>query len=414
MSRRAFLFTSGLIVLGALLLREWFVLTMVVPNPNQGDVGAYLRYAMHLAEDGTFSQATGPAVPDAFRSPGYPFLLSLLYPGTWEDGRWFSLIYQLQCLLGAATVAGVIALARTWLSRPWALLCGLWMAIQAHHVAATGAILTEVLFGLCIVLGLLYHQRKSGGITAGAWLGLGYLVNPVVAFLPFLLGGKRWLATCAVMLLCIGGWSLRNHVQDVDGGSRATMNFVQGSWRTYHAAHKWPGMYADTMRRIGEETALMEASPKAGLEAVGERLARDPWESLAWYASKPYLLWEWDIRIGQGQHYTIDQRHTITHSGIGLLVTVVQWTLNPLAFCLAFCGIVLGLARGGPLRMVAIAAIYFTAVHVVLQAEPRYAIPYRSLEILLAVSALAYLRELFPRQVRSPLMDEPMLAESRL
>jgi hypothetical protein len=175
------------------------------------------------------------------------------------------------------------------------------------------------------------------------------------------------------------------------------MNFVQGSWRTYHAAHKWPNLYADTMRRIGEETEIMRRDKGQGLQAVYARLSQTPGQSLHWYlVEKPFLLWDWDIRIGQGQHYTIDQRQTITHAGIGLLITVVQWTLNPLVFCLAFCGIVLGLVQGGPLRIVAIAVVYFTIVHVVLQAEPRYAIPYRSLEILLAVSALACLRRLLP------------------
>ena len=130
----------------------------------------------------------------------------------------------------------------------------------------------------------------------------------------------------------------------------------------------------------------------AGLANVYARLSQTPNSSLHWYiAEKPFVLWDWDVRIGQGQHYVIDQRSTITHSGPMLLAVVAQWQLNTLAFCLACIGLVLGLFRGGPERMVAMAVLYVTAVHVVLQAEPRYAIPYRGLEILLVLSACQYL-----------------------
>jgi hypothetical protein len=50
----------------------------------------------------------------------------------------------------------------------------------------------------------------------------------------------------------------------------------------------------------------------------------------------------------------------------------------------------------------ALLAVYLTAVHVVLQAEPRYSIPYRPFEILLAFTALAALTQAWRRRSGAP------------
>ena len=128
----------------------------------------------------------------------------------------------------------------------------------------------------------------------------------------------------------------------------------------------------------------------AGVTQVAARIASEPGRYAAWYASKPFLLFDWDVRIGHGTVYTVRAKDTPLDGPL-LGLVVIQWFLNPLLFALAFCGLVLGVVRGGTERAVAVTVVVLTAIHVVLQAEPRYAIPYRSLELLLAVSALSYL-----------------------
>ena len=389
MGNRRFAMLSCLVVLVAFALREWFVLTMTVPEPNQGDVGAYLRYALHLAWDGTFSSAQGPAIPDAFRSPGYPWLLRILLPDdSWADGRWFAAIYQAQAVLGAATVAGVIALARKWMPPRYALLAGVLMALQPHHIAATGAILSEVLFGALLVGALLARGALAGGV-----FGLAYLTNPVIAPVPFVLAAlkrdKAALAMVAVVCIAIGGWAARNAVVDAQGG-RAAMNFVQGSWPEYHDMAKRPWQYQAKLAAMDRELAVIAQDAPAGVTQVAARIASEPGRYAAWYASKPFLLFDWDVRIGHGTVYTVRAKDTPLDGPL-LGLVVIQWFLNPLLFALAFCGLVLGVVRGGTERAVAVTVVVLTAIHVVLQAEPRYAIPYRSLELLLAVSALSYL-----------------------
>lgn len=427
MTRRTFVLLSAVIVLAALLIREWMALAAVVPSPMQGDVSGYLRYALHLLRDGVFTQALEgqPVVPDAFRSPGYPWLLALLLPAgdNWQDG--FARVYQAQALLGAATVACTIALARQWMPRGWALVAGVWMAVQTHHVAATVAMLTEVLFGFLIVAGLLCaslslrRRDMRLALLAGAAMAYGYLVNPVMAFLPFLLLPLFWrekltregVAMTLVVVLAIGGWSARNAVTGARGDARAVINFVQGSWPEYHDLWKWGWRWPAKEKAYGAEMTAAQKDMQATLPVIRERMAQDPWRYVRWYAwEKPRLLWDWEIRVGHGMAYTVSTYKAPLDHGVLLATTTIQWALNKAAFWIALGGILLALRRREALP-VAIAAVYFTAVHTVFQAEPRYAIPYRSLEIMLAVGALAWAWSLVPKSAPYPNALNPVGGE---
>ena len=156
MTKRQFILTAIGAVLFAFVLREWHILVSVLPDHTQGDVASYLRYALHMAWDGVFSQAGNgePVVPDAYRNPGYPvFLLGVLKLSGLQ--AWYSAVYHAQAVIGALTVGGVIALARQWLPYHWALLAGALFSLWPHHIAATNAMLIEVVFGFVIVIALL-------------------------------------------------------------------------------------------------------------------------------------------------------------------------------------------------------------------------------------------------------------------
>jgi len=415
MNRNPFLIAAVAIVLLALGLREYFVLTMTVPEPNQGEVGDYLRYALHMAWDGTFSNSEGAPVPDAYRSPGYPTLLLLLFPGEWESGRWFAAVYQAQALLGAATVAGVIALARLWLSRGFALIAGGLLAIQPHHVAATGALLPETLSGALIVAALLALacavRRKHWplGVLSGLLMGMGLLTTPILGMLPIVLLPLLWrqarapaLAMAATALLMMGAWTLRNAVVHAEGSHWAAVEFVRGSWPEYHRVAKSPWRWPATDLAIRAETTAIQKSPADGLRQVAARMSKQPGRYARWYLSKPWLLFDWEVRVGHGMIYVVTMRDTVLDRGAGLAMTVMQWKLNSLLFLLAFGGWIVALLRGGSSRLVAVAVLYFTVAHVVLQAEPRNAIPYRPLEILLALTAVAWVWTKLPGSAMRP------------
>lgn len=417
MDKRKFLTYVGLIVLVAFGLREYFVTIAEVSNPFVGDSSAYMAYVRHLLGEGVFGM---DGTPDAFRGPGYPLFIAAFVRYVGHQGQgWLHPLIQAQVVLGTATVALTIALAREWLSRPWSLVAGALMAFQAHHIVATDFLLTEVLFGFLVVSALLATvialRRRSLALAALAGLafGLGYLVNPVIALFPFLLVPVFWRDGLAreggilllVSLLAVGGWSVRNHVSHAQNDTRAAMNFVQGSWPLYHAAANNRAKIHEAQvvfDAISAEIGLMQTDPfGAGLRSVSERFRREPAVYARWYASKPYLLWDWEIRIGAGGIYTqtVDKSPLDRNPALRLAVTL-QRVLNPVLFALALAFAAIALWRKTPgAFVVALCCVYVTAVYVVFQAEPRYAIPFRSLEMLLCVGALSYLSGIVPRRV---------------
>lgn len=233
--------------------------------------------------------------------------------------------------------------------------------------------------------------------------GCAYLVNPVIALFPVALSLVFWrereakfgITVLLVSLIAVAGWDMRNSVQSAAGDGRAWQNLVQGAWPGYHdPATWWPSTAAEreTRASIEAEMDTIMEDHAAGLRRLGTRLAGDPGTYAAWYLlKKPYLLWEWDIRMGLGGIYTLGVLHSPLEHGILGRSTAALSMLNPILFVLAVGFAVVGFKQGGAASMAALFFLYITAVHVVFQAEPRYAIAYRPVEMILIAAALARL-----------------------
>ena len=427
MKRRTFYFCAAAIALLAFMVREWFVLAAVFPDPLQGDSTSYLRYALHILRDGTFAQTGNgeTAIPDAYRGPGYPLILAAL--GASSGGEsWLPAIQQFQVIAGSATVCATIAIAYLWLGRAWALLAGVCMALEPHHIAATGAVLTEVTFGFFVSVGLLgalcAAQRRSAVVAglAGCAFAFGYLVNPIIALFPFVLLPwflraqlpRQGMVVAAVSLLAIGGWFARNQMYGISSLDRAAQNFVVGSWPDYDHSWKYQRVDPDARRVLdqsGKETEELISRPGAGLQAIFARMSSDYPRYLAWYLlRKPYLLWDWNIRIGAGGVNSLETKNSPLDTSIMLRTTsaALEWG-NPVFFGLAVLGAILGLREkyGYP---IAAFFCYVTVLHAVLQAEPRYSIPYKFAEALLVANALAHvIAALRNRKVLPQRPDQP-------
>jgi 4-amino-4-deoxy-L-arabinose transferase-like glycosyltransferase len=424
LDRRRFLLALVGLTVFAWLLRVYFIQIGQVAVPVRGDIREYYAYAWNLYHHGVFSHAwPADAVPaaDAFRGPGYPLFLAA---GMWLQPRpdlWYTLMLHAQAVLGALTVTATVLLARRWLSLGWAVLAGVLMALWPHHIAATGALLSEVVFGAALAFALWCAARASEAegrrawgwaLASGALFGYAWLVNPLVLLLPPLLvaccwrPGKRKAAALllAMFLLPVVAWSARGLTLPAGSGSleRAEMNFVQGSWPLYHRAYISRNASADgqaVTQAINDEIAQLRLDPAAGTRRIGTRLAGDPGYYARWYLlQKPWLLWDWDIRVGAGGVYFHEVTHSPLQSNPSLRAsTAALRALNPLLFALAMAAaVVLAWGRwrrrpwaGNAATMTALAFLYFTLMHAVLQAEPRYAIPYRFIVVLLVASALA-------------------------
>ncbi len=417
-TQRRFLLGLVLLTLFAWLLREYFVAVTIVEAPIRGDIRQYVAYAWNLLHHGIFSHVwpgSGTPVPDDFRGPGYPaFLAACMWLG---DQGWYQLSLHAQAVLGALTATVTALLARHWLSRAWSLFAGALVALWPHHVAATGALLGEVVFGFLLVCALwlvaeaLKRRSTAWAAAAGIAFSAAALTSMVSLLFPLAAAWVCWRASGArlasVLLLCAlagpAAWEVRNAtIPPAAEPGRIALNIVQGSWPQYHAAYASRNaspIAKDIMRAIGEEERLLADHPVAGLQHMAGRMERDATYYASWYfLRKPFLLWDWDIRMGAGDVYF----HRVSHSpleGHPVLraAKAAMKALNPAIFAIsALASLVLLVAalRGKPGWIVAGLVggfcVYATLVHVLFQAEPRYAIPYRPMQLLVLATVLSW------------------------
>src|SRR5699024_6133016 len=138
---------------------------------------------------------------------------------------------------------------------------------------------------------------------------------------------------------------------------------------------------------------------RKGVDHMLQRMGRDPWRFVAWYTlEKPYLLWDWRIRMGQNDVYVYPTQHSPfdTNPFMRGLIAICH-TINPLLAALAlFCLITTLVKRWRPgttrlahpaLQSTLLLLVFVTLVYTLLQSEPRYSIPFRSFEMLLAMTA---------------------------
>src|SRR5690606_15992024 len=196
---KKFLLGLALLTLFAWLLREYFIAVTIVEIPIRGDIRQYVAYAWNLLDNGTCSHVwpgSGSPAPDRIRGPGYPVFLAALM---WLDPQgWYALGLHAQAVVGALTATLTVLLARHWLPDAWAFVAGALVAVWPHHVAATGALLTEVVFGFLLMLALWLSaeamKRRSVGWAAGAGVAFSTaaLTSMISLLFPVFVGLAMW------------------------------------------------------------------------------------------------------------------------------------------------------------------------------------------------------------------------------
>lgn len=419
-------------------IRIYYVAHAVVFQPVyvanlHGDNVQYYHYAVNLLRHSVFSldsPLSSEPAPDNFRDPGYPVLLAglLLLFKSWIT--WYAALLICQAMLGALTVVLWVGVGRDWMPMPYLAASGLFMAVWPHSVTMNSYILSETLFGFLCALSMLlfrlgtYQNKIPWTIASGIGFSLAALTNAVMlpfatlmaiyAYIQRRMAARTACILILVTLCALAPWSIRNIMLPsghLSSASRARMNLIQGSWPEYHDAYMAWARSGDTktnstLTQINQEVDGINASPAAGTTAVLRRMAANPWKYVYWYLSKPALLWEWSIRIGEGGIYVYGTRNApYDVVPVWRATYAVCYALNPFLFLLAAIGCVLALRRSkAPLSMTATALLllFVTLVYSVLQAEPRYAIPYRGPEILLGTFSVYWLsRKVLDLRARS-------------
>jgi len=399
----------------ALAFRWYYIGHAIVDTPIQGDAVQYHAYAWNLVNHGIFSQSAPGSdivVADSFRDPGYPAFVAVWIAILGDFPAWYPGVLYTQAVLGALTVLLLLCAARRWLPDRWLIAAGIAMALWPHSVTITSYVLSETLLSFLCALGIFFFSRTTGRRSAisatasGLAFGAAGLTNAVVLpFAPLLALGlmrhkafdrKVLIVLLASALALPALWAVRN-IQIPSSASsshRAIMNLVQGSWPEYHISYYRKLVHHDPesvlmQQKIDDEYQNFRADPMHGATKMAARMAQQPLHYLGWYLRKPALLWGWSIRIGEGDIYVFQTPYSPfkENATLRLLVSLCH-AFNPLLLILMVAGCVLTFLRRAlmPPGALGVAALLFlvTLVYGILQSEPRYSIPYRGEEILLA------------------------------
>jgi hypothetical protein len=420
----------------ALALRWYYVTITIVPEPLSGDAGQYCAYAWNLVHHGIFSSSTPGSqhvVPDNYRDPAYPMFLALWMKTLGTRQASYAATLLCQALLGAMTVGMSMHICRQWLSIPWATAAGLLMAVWPHSIATNGFLLTETLSAFLCALGMLLWIKAcqsnlpGKALASGLTLGTAALTNAALQPFGILLAALiAWRAptlrkTCLILALTSAllpfAWAVRNAYLPatdihVSSRARALQNLVQGSWPTYHSAWRASKLGSGAtkinatiiLNSINREDEQLLSSPLKGIKSIMRRMQQHPVDYLAWYLfQKPYQLWGWEIEIGQDDIYpyvVINSPFQTQSAWIAL--AAICHALNPWLLWLSLTCLPLTWWEQRvcrhvslpppPITSVIALLAFVTLVYCILQAEPRYATPFRSLEIALAFTTLANLK----------------------
>ena len=403
----------AIIILSGAVLRYAFNLETVIDNPIRGDGAYYVIYANNLLEYSTFSKDKDniPPVPDSYWSPGYPAFLALMIKASRFLGiNNYNLVLSSQLVLGLLTILLCYQVSKSLLPGYWPLLPAGLAAASPHLVSLGQLLLSETLFGFLMLASVyalirgLGTKRDSWIYTAGGGFALTYLVNPVSLFLAPLLAlmyvwqaaktGDAPRATRLVKAIMIMGpviivataWSVRNAIsvpETSPGASdRLLTNLIIGMQRDYHSV--WRANMRDPNNPATLDADRIQGSYSNFLRVLAARTSAQPASMMKWYGlQKPYLLWDWDMRVGLGDIYIFPIHTSLYHnSKPALLSYIVMRATHFWLITAAILGTIFLFRKNSDesanAAMIYGCLFYVSLVYVVTQAEPRYSIPLRS------------------------------------
>ncbi len=420
------------VFLFSLSLRLTYVHTTVLDTPLRGDAISYVTYAYNLVTVGIYSKEysqTTPPTPDSYWAPGFPLMIALTMQLTDKEKSFYPTVILIQTVLGALLVVLVFFIGNHCLPNWATAIATLLTAVSPHLISFTGYFLTETLFGFVQLLAILtfYWATRTGkaGLFAlsGILFGYSYLIKPVIFFLPLLLAGlaifhhRRSCPTTsqfapvkftqlAIFLILFslfwGGWSLRNLLsvpaQADNLTQSALVSFVQGTQPDFYE-HWSSGSL--TPGHLSPETDPANKTWPGMLKNFTPLVLADPLGYLTWYGlHKPYLLWGWDVLIGQGDIYVYPILKSLyTTSPVADASRVLMKWLHPFVLLITLLGLyplLKSLARR-QLEVLDIPVlfyltlVYITVVYVILFVDGRYSVPFRPELYVCAVWSLTTL-----------------------
>jgi Dolichyl-phosphate-mannose-protein mannosyltransferase len=277
------------IAAGGLAVRLVYVLVLTPHLRGLGDATYYHELANALADGrGFVNPATGAAT--ALHPPLFTLLLtpsSLLGLDSYNAHR------VVVCLIGTATIVGVGVLARVVANERAGLIAASIAAVSPVLVSADGAVMSETLLGLLVVLAALAAFRLTSiasAVLLGALVGLATLTRgEALVLLPLLLPWRRpklAAAVVAAFVVVLAPWTIRNAttfdkpvlLSTNDGGLVAGAN-CPSTYRG-HDIGSWDIRCVPTAP-ARDESAASDRARTQGVDYAREHASRIPLVMLA-------------------------------------------------------------------------------------------------------------------------------------
>jgi len=319
--------------------------------------------------------------PTTFVAPVYPYFLAGVYA---IFGVHFLVVKIIQAVLWAVIVILTYAIGAELFTGRVGMLAAAAVALHPELVAISTYLYTETLFVFLLLLFAKFFIKAwrtrdwRWYAASGIVLGVVTLCRGTTLLLPgvlFILLGLtrsirenlfRMVVLCLTMAAAIVPWTYRNYVV-----SGAFIPVATGSGEVFWIGNYLPFdgeyRYEETRERMEELTAGMSLVEKDRVlmrEAV-RRLREHPFASIKLFCKKAYRFW---IRvyenIPRGEQRT---RNTV----IQVTLTLIHWPL----ILLAAYGITKSGVRRPEVIFVIGLGLYFTLIHVVTLAVPRYRLP---------------------------------------
>ena len=433
----------------AIDLRLTAALDTKVESPIRADAKDYFLYAYNLVHHGVYSsdptayfsdlspkpstaepQPSPTLTPDAKRTPGYALFAALVMGKDYgKDAVNRVIIWQTIISFLIPLVA--FLLTSHFLNRWWGCASLFFTAISPHLINANIYYLTESLYGVFVICFLytfiiaLNKQSMKLILAAGLLLGMAALIRPTLQYFVVFAWGIIWFFPAAgrirlklavifglSFLLIFGGWSMRNYnaIGHLSDPTLTKGTLQHGMYPNF--------MYQDDPKSFGfpyrfdptsKETV---ASTATVLKEIQRRFKEEPVRHLSWYLwGKPTTLWSWNIIAGMGDSfiYEVSQSpyfYSKRFQWSRLIAYYSHNTLMILSLITAiYCWLpikknVLNPNQIWALRVLSAMFFYYTLLHMVAAPFPRYSVPMRPINYLLAIAGV-YISHLMARKAIS-------------
>jgi len=361
-------------------------------TPVKGDAGGYVSIADNLLAGKGFVFG-GREYPSVRRGPVYPGMIACIFA---ISGRSVDAVRWVQIVLDTCTVYLLYLIGSRLFSNRIGLVAASLYCFYLPAIAACSVLLMETLLALLATMTLyamievLAEGGRKNTFMLGGIIGLSVLTRPTGLFLlPFLIGvllllNWRYLArhyrlvlgAFLVSIITVCPWTIRNYlvfdafVPVSFGGGQAlhTGNHIKndGNWNSWEAPD---------IDKIREEAKKINTDPKMRLIIMDKIFMREAVNSMVKHPGKTSTLFFKKFTRFFGRPATIGYKEGAMELG---LWTFPVGMFAAIYYYIVLFGFVLFLIKRPKqmlLLMPVIIICYYTILHVVTFAIPRYHFP---------------------------------------